>query len=240
MPFIPPNHRIISIEDTRELMLPDFLYWTPLVTRTPNPEGKGEVSMLDLLVNSLRMRPDRIILGEIRRHEEAMVLFEAMHTGHSVYATVHADSAAETISRLVNPPINVPPNLLKSVNVNVVMHRDRKRGIRRISQLAEFEAGGDTAKANILYRWVPEEDKIVQHSESSRFFEDISRHTGMSPTDINQDLEEKKKILSWLLKNKIRSLEDFGKVINLYYKNKDLVLKAVAKNERELILGHAK
>src|SRR3989344_3035685 len=55
MPFIPPNHRIISVEDTRELMLPDFLYWTPMVTRTPNPEGKGEVSMLDLLMNSLRM-----------------------------------------------------------------------------------------------------------------------------------------------------------------------------------------
>ncbi len=67
--FMPPNHRIISVEDTRELMLPDFLYWTPLVTRTPNPEGKGEVSMLDLLINSLRMRPDRIILGEMRRQK---------------------------------------------------------------------------------------------------------------------------------------------------------------------------
>lgn len=132
MPFIPPNQRVISIEDTRELMLPEFLYWTPLVTRTPNAEGKGEVSMLDLLVNSLRMRPDRIILGEMRKQQEAMVLFEAMHTGHSVYATVHADTSAETISRLVNPPLNVPPNLLKSVNLNVVMFRDRRKGIRRI------------------------------------------------------------------------------------------------------------
>ncbi len=64
MPFIPPNHRIISIEDTRELQLPQFLYWCPLTTREPNPEGKGEVTMLDLLVNSIRMRPDRIIMGE--------------------------------------------------------------------------------------------------------------------------------------------------------------------------------
>src|SRR3989344_3996869 len=51
LPFISPNQRIISIEDTRELMLPEFLYWPPLVTRTPNPEGKGEVSMLDLMIN---------------------------------------------------------------------------------------------------------------------------------------------------------------------------------------------
>src|SRR3989344_5312935 len=83
MPFMPPNHRIVSIEDTRELQLPKFLYWCPLTIRQPNPEGKGEVSMLVLLVNSLRMRPDRIILGEIRKQEEATVLFEAMHTGHS-------------------------------------------------------------------------------------------------------------------------------------------------------------
>src|SRR3989344_3636191 len=80
MPFIPPNQRIISIEDTRELQLPGYLYWTPLITRLPNPEGKGEVNMLDLLVNSLRMRPDRVVLGEMRRSREAEVAFGAMRT----------------------------------------------------------------------------------------------------------------------------------------------------------------
>src|SRR3989344_2125589 len=236
MPFIPPNQRIISIEDTRELMLPEFLYWTPLVTRLPNPEGKGEVSMLDLLVNSLRMRPDRIVLGEMRKQTEAMVLFEAMHTGHRVYATVHADSASETIARLTHPPINIPPNLLSAVNLNVVMFRDRKRGIRRILQIAEFEIEGDLAKANIIYRWSPEEDKIRKHSESSRFFEEISRHTGMSEKDIAAYTTEKKKVLSWLIKNNIRDLQNFGKVLNLYYKNKELLLNAINKDNKDMVL----
>jgi len=236
MPFIPPNNRIVSVEDTRELMLPDFLYWTPLVTRTPNPEGKGEVSMLDLLINSLRMRPDRIILGEMRRQEEAMVLFEAMHTGHSVYATVHADSAAETISRLTNPPLNVPPNLLKAVNLNVIMFRDRKRGLRRISQVAEFETSDESATANIIYRWIPEQDKVVKHSESSRFFEDISRNTGMSQEKLNQNLEEKKQVLLWLIKNKIRDLNDFGRIMNVYYTNRELLLSSIRKNEIKKLL----
>lgn len=236
MPFISPNQRIITIEDTRELMLPEFLYWTPLVTRTPNPEGKGEVNMLDLLINSLRMRPDRIILGEMRKAEEAMVLFEAMHTGHSVYATVHAETASETISRLVNPPLNVPPNLLKSVHLNVVMFRDRKKGIRRVSQIAEFEAEKTGAKANILYRWVPEQDKIVKHSESSRFFEEISRNTGMSDSEIDAELAEKAKILNFLIKTQMRSLEDFGKVLNLYYRNKELLMRAVNKGDKNIIL----
>ncbi|PIN88857.1 CpaF family protein [Candidatus Pacearchaeota archaeon CG10_big_fil_rev_8_21_14_0_10_34_76] len=235
MPFIPPNHRIISIEDTRELMLPDFLYWTPMVTRTPNPEGKGSVNMLDLLINSLRMRPDRIILGEMRKHDEAMVLFEAMHTGHSVYATVHADSAPETISRLVNPPLSVPPNLLKSVNLNVVMFRDRRRGIRRVLQVAEFETSKEGSEANLLYRWSPEEDKIVQHSESSRFFEDIQRHTGLSQREVQKNLETKKEILAWLIKENIRSLPEVGKVINLYYKNLPLLTQALHKKDKNLI-----
>jgi flagellar protein FlaI len=236
MPFIPPNHRIISVEDTRELMLPDFLYWAPLVTRTANPEGKGEVSMLDLLINSLRMRPDRIVLGEMRRQREAEVLFEAMHTGHSVYATVHADTAAETISRLTNPPINVPPNLLKAVNLNVVMFRDRRKGIRRISQIAEFEAGQDKADATILFRWSPERDEMTKHSESMRFFEEISRNTGMSPSELNKNLEVKKEILSWLVKNKIRDLNDFGRVMNFYYVNRETLISAVKKNDVKRIL----
>lgn len=231
MPFIPPNQRVISIEDTRELMLPDFLYWTPLVTRTSNAEGKGEVSMLDLLINSLRMRPDRIILGEMRKHDEAMVLFEAMHTGHSVYATVHADSAAETISRLVNPPLNVPPNLLKTVNLNVVMFRDRRMGIRRILQIAEFEAEKNEAKPNLIYRWSREEDTMIRHSESARFFEDMGRHTGLSEKEIEKNLEGKKEIFRWLIKNNLRSLKDFGTVMNLYYRNRERLQTAINKND---------
>ncbi|MFH1803145.1 MAG: ATPase, T2SS/T4P/T4SS family [archaeon] len=236
MPFIPPNQRIISIEDTRELMLPEFLYWAPLVTRTANPEGKGAVTMLDLLVNSLRMRPDRIILGEMRKEQEAMVLFEAMHTGHSVYSTVHADSAPETISRLINPPLNVPANLLKSVNLNVVMFRDRKKNLRRVLQVAEFEADSLGAKANILFRLAADRDEIVRHSESSRFFEEMTRNTGMSQTEVDQSIKEKKGVLEWMIKNGLRSLEEMGRVTNLYYRNRELLTKAIQQNNKSLIM----
>jgi flagellar protein FlaI len=231
MAFVPPNQRIVSIEDTRELMLPEFLYWTPLTTRTPNSEGKGEVSMLDLLVNSLRMRPDRIILGEMRREAEAHVLFEAMHTGHSVYATVHADTANETISRLVNPPLNVPANLLKAINLNVVMFRDRRKGIRRVLQIAEINMEKDSAKPNILYRWVPESDKIVRHAESTRFFEDIGRNTGLQGPELESDLKEKRELLSWLIENKVRSINQVSNVMNLYYKNRSHLLDLMHKND---------
>lgn len=235
MPFIPINHRIVSIEDTRELLLPKDLYWAPLVTRLPNPEGEGEVTMLDLLVNSLRMRPDRIILGEIRRKEEAEVLFEAMHTGHSVYATVHADSANETIKRLINPPIEVPQNLLEEVHLNVVMFRDRRKGIRRTYQISEFASSGGGAegtfiKPNLLYRWNPASDKIVKYLPSVKLFEQLTRFTGLSQQELEKDILLRKKILEWMVKKNVRNIQEVGKIMRQYYLDKELVLKAAKKN----------
>jgi archaeal flagellar protein FlaI len=230
MPFIPPNHRIISIEDTRELQLPEFLFWCPLTTRESNPEGKGRVDMLDLLINSLRMRPDRIVLGEMRKKEQAEVLFEAMHTGHSVYSTVHADSSVETVRRLVNPPIEVPPNLLSGVNLNVVMFRDRRSGLRRASQISEFvDAEGElvSVKPNILYRWRPDIDKQVSHSKPLKLFEDLNKFTGMSLVKIKNDLTEKKKILDWMVKKDIRTVKEVGAVMRDYYLNPKSVMKEI-------------
>lgn len=233
-PFIPPNQRIITIEDTRELQLADHLYWCPLVTRQPNPEGKGEVNMLDLLINSLRMRPDRIILGEIRKKEQAQVLFEAMHTGHSVYATVHADTIGETIKRLINPPIEVPHNLLHAVDLNVVMFRDRRKGIRRVLQVGEYLEGDkeEAVKPNIIYRWKPDEDKIEPHSEPLRIKEDLSKYTGMSSKELDEELVKKEKILKWMIKHEVKGINKVGNILEAYYTDPDFILKLVEKNQK--------
>mgnify|MGYP001568951750 FL=1 len=236
MPFIQPNQRILSIEDTREIQLSDFQHWVPLTTREPNPEGKGEVSMLDLLVNYLRMRPDRIIVGEILRQREAEVMFEAMHTGHSVYTTFHANTAEETIRRMINPPIEVPSALLESVNLNVVMFRNRRLGVRKMLELAEYipEKGGEkyTITANVLYRWNATTNHVEKHSESIRFFDELSLHTGLSKDDLESDLHEKEKILNWMVKNDIHDISDVGKVIANYYLDREATLKMIEKNKK--------
>ncbi len=159
-----------------------------------------------------------------------------MHTGHSVYATLHADSAHETIARLINPPLNVPANLLGAVNLNVVMFRDRRKGIRRVLQIAEFEASSDSVTANILYRWIPEKDEIVKHSENSRLYESLSRNTGMSEKEIEENLSEKRKILDLLIKNNIRDLNDIGRVVKTYYGDKETLLEAVKKGDIRRII----
>ncbi len=222
--FFQPNQRIITIEDTRELKLPKTLHWVAMETRLPNPEGKGEVSMLDCVINTLRMRPDRIVVGEIRRKREAEVLFEAMHTGHSVYGTFHANSAEEAVVRLTNPPIDIPKVILSSLGLFLVQNRNRRTGKRRTFQVAELLPSGDV---NVLMQLNVAKDIIEKKNPSKTFFKNLGMLSGLSQEDINKSLEEKKKILNWIVKKDIRDIHEIGLIMTDYYIDKGKLLKKI-------------
>lgn len=212
--MIPPSQRVVSIEDTRELTLPQYLHWVPMITREPNPEGKGGVEMIDLLVNSLRMRPDRILVGEVRRQREAEVLFEAMHTGHSVYATIHADNSAECITRLTTPPINLPKSVIHALGGVLVQYRNRRLGFRRTLEFAEITADGE---AHDIYNWDPVDDKIKKVAEMDRLAELLGLYTGMTQKEIIDDVAEKSKILEWMVQKRYVGTDTVGKITADYY-----------------------
>ena len=234
--FIPPNHRIISIEETRELQLPKFMHWVPLTTRPPNPEGKGEVGMLDLMINSLRMRPDRVLVGEIRRSREAEVLFEAIHTGHSVYSTLHANTAEETFRRLVNPPINIPQTMLASLQLIAVMHRDRRKNVRRLLEVSELISSGGMEEMrielNTVFRWIPAKDQIMQWGKSHRVLNDIKLYTGMDDEDLTKNLKEKKKILEWMVEKGINDINEVGRIVSEYYADPKAIFDRIKDESR--------
>lgn len=215
--FFPANQRIISIEDTRELTLPNTLHWVPMETRLANPEGKGMITMLDLVINSLRMRPDRIIMGEVRKKAEAEVLFEAMHTGHSVYATIHANNAEETITRLTNPPIDVPKAVLSSLSLILVQSRNRRTGKRRTLQVAEIDKDGSS---KVLIQLDVVKDKLLKVAEAKRTMETLYLYTGMTPAEMRTDLEEKTSVLKWLVSENITDVHQIGLVMSKYYSGK--------------------
>jgi len=223
--FFPPNQRIISIEDTRELQLPSFLHWVPMQTRQPNAEGKGEIAMGDLLVNSLRMRPDRILVGEIRRQREAETLLEAIHTGHSCYATFHANSAQETVDRLSNPPIAIPKSMLPAISMVIMQFRNRRTGARRTFQIAEMLPDGSP---NVLQQYDPKKDVLVNKNKSKSLNETLTLFTGMTPREIGKDLDEKARILKYLIDTNIDSVDGVGRVMAEYYTNPDNLRKYVA------------
>jgi hypothetical protein len=197
-----------------------------MITRQPNVEGKGEITLLDLIINSLRMRPDRIVVGEIRRQREGETLFEAMHTGHSVYATLHANDVEETINRLTNPPINISKNLLPAISMLIVMYRNRRTGIRRIFQVAEILKD---SSANILLQLDLRQDKILAANRSLRLMPELELQTGLTTQEINDNLKEKSLILNWLAKKNINEVNDIGKVVATYYTNKNALLNLIKK-----------
>lgn len=222
--FFPANRRIISIEETRELTLPNFLQWIPMVAREPNPEGKGEVTLYDLMINALRQRPDIMLVGEIRTAKDAETLFEAIHTGHSVYGTVHADNAQDTIVRMTNPPIAIPKIMLNSIGGLVVLFRHRTKSIRRVLEFAEVLHDGN---ANVLYKWSVRNDKISQISDLTRLAETLILYGGLTKSEILTDMNEKSKVLEWMVKNNIMDVDDSGFVVANYYKNRAKVMDIV-------------
>jgi pilus assembly protein CpaF len=150
--FIPNDERIITIENAAELQLRQEHVVT-LETRPPNIEGKGEVTMRDLVINALRMRPDRIIVGEVRGGE-ALDMLQAMNTGHDgSLTTLHANSPRDALSRLetmvlmagIEIPIKAIRQQIASA-LDLIVHMERLRdGSRKVVQITEVQGmEGDT------------------------------------------------------------------------------------------------
>ena len=180
--FINPNERIITIEDTLELQIPHE-HVIRMETRPANVEGKGELTMNDLVKNSLRQRPDRIIVGEVRANE-AITLFTALNTGHSGFGTLHSNDARETITRLTNEPMSVPEIMIQAIDFIIMQNRiytPSGVSFRRISEVAEvvgMEEG--TVQLNKIFQWNPERDTIDNISITSNTLQQIANLSGKS------------------------------------------------------------
>ncbi|HLC47464.1 MAG TPA: CpaF family protein [Candidatus Norongarragalinales archaeon] len=217
--FIPKDERIVSIEDTAELALP-LDHWIRMEVRPASAEGSGEINMDTLVKNSLRMRPDRIIVGEIRG-EEGFTLFTAMNTGHrGCLGTVHANSAHETLVRLQSPPISVPPIMIGALNFVIMQHRlhDRRKGvIRRITEIAEInQDGGTTPSLQVLYQWDSNKDKLLPTGMASNFIQMLANFTGLQKSDVYEEMETRKKILMDLSAKGVRGIEEVCAVTQNY------------------------
>jgi len=216
--FIRPTDRVLSIEDTAELKLP-LEHWIRLETKPPSVEGTGEVSMDVLLKNSLRMRPDRIIVGEVR-HDEAFTLFTAMNTGHQgSMGTIHANSSEETLVRLMSPPMNVPEQMATALNLIVVLNRINvpKIGLkRRVTEIAEV-SGVKKPELHLLYSWDAERDEIVMIDKNSLTKKLIHRYSGVSLPQIDAEMDLRMQLLTEAAKTNISSLGAFSTFLRKYY-----------------------
>jgi len=161
LPFILPQSKIFTAEDTAEVLPPHDI-WQQLITRDEGPED-SRVTLFDLLKAALRSRPNYIIVGEIRGAECA-VAFQAMQTGHPVIATFHASSVGKMIQRFTGDPINVPITFIDNLNIALIQQAVYRKGkfLRRGTSIDEIEgyyadAGGVVTRA--VFQWDAGTDK---------------------------------------------------------------------------------
>jgi flagellar protein FlaI len=169
-------------------------------------------------------------MGEIRRKREAEVLFEAMHTGHSVYSTIHADTGAQVLKRLTEPPIEVPAVQVEDIHLLLIQYRDRRKNIRRTLELSEVVPGVSGPELNRIYNWKPRTDSFQAVKAPRRYVEQMNLHTGMTDKEISADQKQKISILNWMIKNDLDSIDDVGRVMKAYYADSESVLAGVSKD----------
>lgn len=239
MLFIPSSHKIISIEDTREVNIP-HKNWIAGTTRkgfAASDESKTgkDIDMFDLIRAALRQRPRVIIVGEVRG-KEAYSLFQAMATGHTAYATVHASTIHTLIQRLENPPIELPRALLTSLDIIVFQNAVDIGGkmVRRMTSVTEIiKLDPDTNQLIFMapYTWVSKTDDRFDSPGSSKILNRIKQQNDWTDERLMQELNNRIIVLEWMRKKKIKSYKKFGSIIAEYKKFPEKILELA---QREL------
>jgi len=198
--FISENERVVTIEDAAELLLRQK-HVVRLETRPPNIEGKGEISQRDLVKNALRMRPDRIILGEVRSGE-AFDMLQAMNTGHEgSMTTVHANTPRDALSRIEQmigmSGIDIPARSSRAqiasaihVVIQVARLADGRRKVVSLSELTGME--GEVVQMQEIFRYrqtgMSPEGQVIGKFEATgirpRFVEQVISHGGNLSADL--------------------------------------------------------
>ena len=237
--FIPASHKIVTIEDTREINLPHD-NWIAGTTRqgfsaSDDKTGK-DIDMFDLIRAALRQRPKVVMVGEVRG-KEAYSLFQAMSTGHTSYATVHASDIHTLIQRLENPPISLPRALLTSLDIIVFQNAIdiKQKTVRRMTSVTEIvKLDPDTNQLIFMepYKWISKTEDDFEPSGSSKILNNIRLQNDWSDLELCEEMEKRILVLRWMVKKNITDYREVGRIVNLYHKYPEDVLK---KAQEEMI-----
>lgn len=219
--FIKPDDKIYTVENTPEVTMPHET-WQHLLSREAGKDT--DVTMQDLLIASLRSRPNYIIVGEIRG-AEGNVAFQAMQTGHPVLSTFHAGNVTTMIQRITGEPINVPLAFVDNLNIALIQMAVTNKGqhLRRVLSVTELERFYAPASKMItrqVFEWNPTKDVHVFKGMLNSYILEtkIAKMIGMEDTrDIYKELDLRKKILDKLIEHEIFNYFDVWEIIKNYH-----------------------
>ena len=233
--FMPPEAKVVSIEDTREINI-YHENWIPAVARLCFPGTQvGEVTMFDLLKEAFRLNPNYLLVGEVRG-EEAAVMFQAMASGITSMSTMHAGSIEDALKRLQTRPISLPPTLLETLDIVIVMSHAVEKGAsaRRVRGIMEVESvSSETSRVKYAaaYEWNPSKDTFV-HKKNSIALRRISEEKGIPLPSIAKELSQRQHVLAWLAKQPF-DWKAVAEHIVLYYRNREKLLALMTEKKKK-------
>ncbi len=234
--FIPPQMKIVSIEDTRELNLPHE-NWVPGLTREGfggksmiTGRSSGEIDMFDLLTAAMRQRPQYLMVGEVRG-KEAYVVFQAMATGKTCYSTFHAEDVQAMVHRMENDPINLPRALITALNIvllqaQVKVGTKMTRRVKSLTEIVGIDPETDELITNSVYTWNPADDTF-NYSGHSYVYEKVRMARNWAPREMEREIKRRVDILEYMKKMSIDNHRKVATIISAYYKDPDKVMKEV-------------
>ncbi len=241
--FMPSTSKIVSIEDTRELLLYHNNWISGVAREGFAADASGEITMYDLLRAALRQRPDYIIVGEVRGRE-ALTLFQAMSTGHATSSTMHAGDVQTVINRLTHEPINVPHVMLQSLNMlciqeQVYIEGKRVRRTRSLVEVLNVDPETGDLGINELFNWEPFDDCFTKVGDS-HILQEIMTVRGWDTSQLRSEMETRRKILAYMYEKSIRNYVQVSIVVQAYQTHPKMVMEAIENDSlQDMIQGMA-
>jgi flagellar protein FlaI len=235
--FTRMNNKIVTIEEVQEANLPHS-NWTALLSRESygvvGDTGR-EIGLFDLVKTAMRMRPDILVVGEVRG-EEAYVLFQAISTGHGGLTTVHADDVGSAIQRLTSKPMDVPPAFIPFLDLVFTVRRiaiptpdGSFRNVRRVLSVDEVVAVGNYNK---MFKWDPVSDKHVQTPlKNSVKLARLSRDLGMTSAELADEIGRRAVVLKWVQQKGIRNFRELSAIFEEYRANPKAISERAYKEQ---------
>jgi flagellar protein FlaI len=228
--FIPTYDKIVTIEDTAEMNLPNENWISSIARIGFGSSGAADITLFDLLKAAMRQRPDYVIVGEVRG-TEAFTLFQAMATGHGGLSSIHCDAIASALNRLESEPMNIPRTLLTILDAIVLQSKVRladrvTRRMKSVVEIVEMDPISKEIITNEVFRWDPKTDTF-EFSGKSILLDKIMKDFGLSKQYVSRELERRSGLLEWMLRNKIRRVDKVGRMISNYYADPEGVTEKV-------------
>lgn len=235
------TNKIVTIEEVQEINIA-HPNWTALVSResyAKMEEGAKEIGLFDLVKAAMRMRPDIIVVGEVRG-EEAYVLFQAISTGHGGLCSLHADDAASAIQRLTSKPMDVPPSFIPFLDLVVTVSRvslpQQGGGFRMVRRVLSVDEVLGVGSYTQVFRWDPVGDRYEEMplATTSKKLPRLAAQLGVKVEELVQEIERRALILRWIQNKGIRNFRDLSSLLAEYI---DRPQEVYQRAQRELMLG---